>query len=127
MPFKYSEDRREYFKQWRKNNPELYIVQRNKDMLKQAIKRNSGEVNKSTLKARENKAILVEYKGGRCFDCYGVFPICCYDFDHLRDKSFEIGSALLSNIDKLKKEADKCELVCANCHRIRTQKRLNIG
>lgn len=68
------------------------------------------------------KAALVEYKGGRCVDCNGVFPNCVYHFDH-RDpfqKEFNIGAKLTNNLEVLKVEADKCDLVCANCHAIRT-------
>ena len=72
------------------------------------------------------KAALVAYKGGACMDCGGVFPPCCFDFDH-RDpflKSFGIGEKTGGRIslEELKVEADKCDLVCANCHRVRTMK-----
>lgn len=72
----------------------------------------------------EKKAHLVAYKGGRCKDCNGVFPLVCYDFDHVdpSKKSFEISQHLgrSTTMPVLKEEADKCDLVCANCHRIRT-------
>jgi hypothetical protein len=70
----------------------------------------------------EKKAQLVAYKGGKCHDCGGVFPQCCFDFDH-RDcfeKSFAISYKMTAPIAELMVEADKCDLVCANCHRIRT-------
>lgn len=70
----------------------------------------------------ETKGRLVEYKGGKCLDCNGTFPICCYDFHH-RDyasKEFEIsGPRLLLPFVDLCEEADKCDLLCSNCHRIR--------
>lgn len=72
----------------------------------------------------ERKAQLVAYKGGICADCKGVFPQCCYDFDHKDplNKSFNIGEAASrgTSMSDLMIEADKCDLVCANCHRIRT-------
>jgi len=71
---------------------------------------------------REKKAQLVEYKGGQCLDCSGVFPTCCYHFDH-RDplqKSAGIAQMMHRPIEEIKQEADKCDLVCANCHAIRT-------
>ncbi len=70
---------------------------------------------------RERKHELVVYKGGRCVDCDGIFPDCCYDFDHRdpNEKSFTI-SETNRPMEELKAEADKCDLVCANCHRIRT-------
>ena len=68
----------------------------------------------------DQKTAAVNYKGGRCVDCDGVFPICAYDFHHLdpSTKDFEIGKRHM-DLDRLKPELDKCVLLCANCHRIR--------
>jgi hypothetical protein len=49
------------------------------------------------------------------------------DFDH-RDpttKSFRLtsGAAMLASAERLEAEVAKCDVVCANCHRIRTQRR----
>jgi hypothetical protein len=74
-------------------------------------------------KRTDNKRRLVEAAGGRCRDCDGVFPDCCFDFDH-RDpnaKAFNIGHTLDRKLlPELQAEAAKCDLVCANCHRVRT-------
>ena len=43
-----------------------------------------------------------------------------FDFHH-RDpskKEFEIGQKLKCNIDRCIEEAKKCDLLCANCHRV---------
>lgn len=61
-----------------------------------------------------------------CMDCGGSFPPECMDFDHVRGrKLFNIGNASTGGIAKKRvlKEIAKCDLVCANCHRIRTAKR----
>ena len=43
------------------------------------------------------------------------------EFDHLRDKAFNIGAALSRrNWQAILDEMTKCEVVCANCHRRRT-------
>jgi hypothetical protein len=81
---------------------------------------------------RKRKEQLVSYKGGKCFNCGGVFPACCYDFDHRvpLEKSFGVSEVSHSNkvtMEELQKEVDKCDLVCANCHRIRTQGNLLIS
>lgn len=58
-----------------------------------------------------------------CFDCKGTFPPYVMEFDH-RDpstKKFTIGSSKFGRKD-FKDELSKCDLVCANCHRIRTHK-----
>ncbi len=44
------------------------------------------------------------------------------EFDHLRNKNFTISHFRNSTIDleKIKEEIDKCDVVCCNCHRNRT-------
>ena len=65
------------------------------------------------------KEELVKYKGGKCEICGYNKCIEALEFHHLNreEKDFTISSYLRLGIDKLKKEADKCILVCANCHR----------
>jgi hypothetical protein len=49
------------------------------------------------------------------------------EFDHLEgeDKSFNIGQALsYRNWQSILDEIEKCDVVCANCHRRRTARRL---
>ena len=69
---------------------------------------------------------LNEYKESHpCTDCNVNYPAYVMDFDHTRDKLYNI-SALInsSSMTKIKAEIAKCELVCANCHRQRTYLRL---
>jgi len=59
-------------------------------------------------------------------DCQGIFPKECMDFDHVKgNKLFEIGPSFLRNRKEVEIEIEKCDLICANCHRIRTRKRQN--
>jgi hypothetical protein len=45
------------------------------------------------------------------------------DFDHVRgEKLFNIGQTLSVAMPKFLTEISKCDIVCANCHRIRTNK-----
>ncbi len=62
-----------------------------------------------------------------CTDCKVQYPYYVTDFDHVAakgDKS-NIVSKLINNggFKKVQEEIAKCELVCANCHRIRTFQR----
>ena len=61
-----------------------------------------------------------------CLDCNKRFPPECMDFDHVRSKkSFHIGRLRNGRSWKaILAEVKKCDVVCANCHRIRTQERL---
>lgn len=60
-----------------------------------------------------------------CADCGKHYPPTCMDFDH-RDpdqKEFNIcGDATreLYSQEKILEEVAKCDIVCANCHRIRS-------
>lgn len=67
---------------------------------------------------RRNKIRLVEYKGGKCEICGYNKCIDALELHHLNpnEKEFGIAGATRS-LEKLKVEADKCILLCANCHR----------
>lgn len=65
-----------------------------------------------------------------CVDCAARFPACCMDFDHRGlDKHEEVGRlvARCRPWEVIAAEIDKCDLVCANCHRIRTQNKGSSG
>lgn len=61
-------------------------------------------------------------------DCGQKFPPCAMDFDHRAGETKIADIARLINNtvpwEKIEAEMAKCDLVCANCHRIRTSKRL---
>src|SRR5579872_6584201 len=66
---------------------------------------------------------LYQHKASPCMDCGGTFPPVCMDFDHRPGevKLFPIGKhGFRFTRDELLAEIAKCDLVCANCHRIRT-------
>lgn len=73
-----------------------------------------------TKKRTERKWWAVEYLGGACQHCGGVFHHAVYDFHHLDPtiKENHIGKLISGKIEKLKAELDKCILLCANCHRM---------
>jgi hypothetical protein len=59
-----------------------------------------------------------------CKDCGQIFHPVCMDFDHVRGEKIK-GVGLMKNLkrERMLKEIEKCELVCANCHRVRTHTR----
>ena len=69
---------------------------------------------------RKTKKRCVEYKGGACEHCGGIFHPAVYDFHHINpaEKSFGIGSKCDRKWSTLQPELDKCMLLCANCHRM---------
>ena len=81
------------------------------------------------IKVQRNKGLLqakvLEYLFDHpCVDC-GEQNIIVLEFDH-RDptiKTTEISK--LYSWDKIQKEIDKCDVVCTNCHKLRSAKRGN--
>lgn len=75
-------------------------------------------LSRHTAVRHKTKMEAVQYKGGRCSKCGGVFHPAVFDFHHEGDKNKIIGRYLHYGIDKIKDELDKCILVCSNCHRL---------
>ncbi len=71
---------------------------------------------------RKRKALLNELRAKPCADCGGEFPPECMDFDHRpgEEKLFSVGVFRRIGLKKLLAEIAKCDVVCANCHRLRT-------
>lgn len=70
------------------------------------------------------RRLLAQFKSRPCVDCGGVFDPVCMDWDHLPGKSklFTISrDALTRGLEDMLDEMVKCELVCSNCHRLRTK------
>jgi hypothetical protein len=86
-------------------------------------------------KHRENGTSITgwlekQFKDVPCSDCSGVFPFIVMDFDHRPEetKCYGISTkgtrvATPKNISEIMKEVDKCDLICSNCHRIKTKSR----
>ena len=69
------------------------------------------------------KMLAVEYLGGKCNSCGWVGSLVAFDFHHRDgDKVFAIADAAHHSWDKIRVELDKCELLCANCHRLKHYK-----
>lgn len=68
-------------------------------------------------KARD---LRIRLKAVPCLDCGGIFHYCQMEFDHVRgDKIAPIAN--LRTEASILAEASKCDVVCTNCHRLRTQ------
>ena len=72
----------------------------------------------------QRKRLIASYKDRPCADCGGVFPPYVMDFDHVRgEKLMDVSAMTNWNLEKIISEIGKCEVVCSNCHRIRTHSR----
>jgi hypothetical protein len=89
-------------------------------------KKNVREVSKKLI--ARNQRYVIEYLNEHpCFDC-GENDIIVLEFDHARGVKVANVSRLIQDaysLKKLKEEIDKCDVVCANCHRRRTYSRLD--
>lgn len=68
------------------------------------------------------KNLAVNHFDNKCHDCKKSYPNSVYDFHHLDEstKDFSISSkGYTRSWDKIKKELEKCIMLCSNCHRIR--------
>jgi hypothetical protein len=72
---------------------------------------------------RRTMYLLDYFRFHPCADCGESEPLVL-EFDHLADKSFEIGTNFADRgWESILAEMAKCDVVCANCHRIRTAAR----
>lgn len=74
------------------------------------------QVNK---RRKEIKEKCVEYKGGKCKVCGYNKCMAALEFHHKDPsvKEYGINNSLTLSMSKLIPELDKCDLLCANCHR----------
>lgn len=78
-----------------------------------------------SIKHRQFKsAWLNKQKDKPCIDCGIKYPCYVMDFDHIGTKTFNINNGKYAGIKRIKEELKHCEVVCSNCHRERTYKRI---
>jgi hypothetical protein len=115
MPLKDPDARRayhrEYMRQWYQKNREIHIERTTR----------VGQRHREAVRQYVN-----EVKRCPCADCGGHFPPFLMDFDHVRGTKNGILSRLSSvgmGWARVLEEIAKCEVVCSNCHRLRTHLR----
>lgn len=74
---------------------------------------------KTKERQKQIKTDAIAYKGGKCIICGYSKYIGALEFHHLdpRKKDFQISCHTTYNFEILKKELEKCCLVCSNCHK----------
>jgi hypothetical protein len=85
----------------------------------------SGRIPYQRERWRYNADLLDQLRSVPCADCGGRYAQCSRDFDH-REPSTKIRAVtrlIAGSTERLLAEAAKCDIVCANCHRIRTFER----
>ena len=71
------------------------------------------------VRRQERRKILLEHLGGKCVGCGTTENL---QFDHIdrTQKSFTIGKSLDYSMERLIPEVDKCQLLCYDCHEIKS-------
>lgn len=115
MPYKNREDQKAYQKEYHKR---WYV--KNKDNRQKQV------AERRLVKKIEASELINKFKTSTgCKDCgYNAHSVAL-DFDHLNSKSYNISAMVADGYktDAIQKEMLKCEVVCANCHRVRTKSR----
>jgi len=84
---------------------------------------------KNIRRRKELINFVISFKQGPCADCGVKYPYYVMDFDH-RDNRVKLDNInQMVNYhsfskEKILKEIQKCDLVCSNCHRVRTYSRI---
>jgi hypothetical protein len=85
------------------------------------------EAQRAAKKHAETMEWLDSLKDAPCTDCGKKYPAICMDWDHVKPGKVKNIAAFKGSTSRatILAEIEKCELVCANCHRIRTANRGN--
>lgn len=108
---------------------QIYCKTCNSDKLKAHYKSQPERYKEKNVRRKKtNREFLIAYlREHSCVDC-GESDVIVLDFDHVRGTKRKEVTVLVTDgasIRTLKEEIDKCDVVCANCHRRRTAKRGN--
>jgi DNA-directed RNA polymerase subunit M/transcription elongation factor TFIIS len=102
-----------------------------KECRREYMRRRGDLHRQQTRRARDKRreaarAYVIEIlRSGACTD-YGLEDPAVLEFDHVGPKRIEVGKLVREayRLERIKAEIANCELVCANCHRRRTAKRI---
>lgn len=76
-------------------------------------------INSISLNERNAKFIF-DYLRDKCCEVCGEDNSVVLEFHHLSNKDFNLGNYRGKSLKNIKKEIEKCQILCANCHRIVT-------
>lgn len=130
-------DQNEYARQWRLNHKDYIQAYRKATKQHRAyMDRRYAKKHSEQIKERRRskyqavRKLIDDLKSKPCMDCRGTFPVCAMQFDHRSrlEKAYNICNLTrYVNTDRLYQEIQKCDVVCANCHFIRTDTRRKNG
>ena len=94
----------------------------------QENKERNNQLSKERRREKQDKLSAMKLALG-CTDCGYNSNSAALDFDHVRGtKRFGIALATRGHSwATIEQEIAKCEVVCANCHRVRTERRRHVA
>ena len=110
MPYLQRSDRVDYARRYYRDNKAI-SKERAREYTRGAIE-------------RSRKFIILYLESHPCVDC-GEKDGVVLEFDHVRGVKSKHIAALVANgcsVDRIRREIEKCDVRCANCHRRRTAK-----
>ena len=121
LPYSQTKEyRREYMRK-RRADPEYKAKEYARDrILDKTPARREKHAVQAKIRNRERKLMGIAYLGGKCKRCGGEFHPAVFEFHHKNpaEKEYSPSHALQQSWENFKKELDKCDLLCANCHRM---------
>ena len=115
MPYKNKEDKLARARAYHNENKDAKNATQ-----KEYAKHKREKINESVRALKDKKkATLLEHLGGKCVGC-GVTENLQFDHIDRNNKSFTIGKCWGYTLEKLIEEADKCQLLCKECHQYKT-------
>jgi hypothetical protein len=131
MPYKSVEKRTEWKREWAKKNKDkiqeyakrYYDKKKNSLPKSVRIKKTKEEIKETDTVARKrriqrNREYINSIKqGNKCLKC-GESHISCLVFHHRdrREKEYTISDMDNMSLETIKKEIEKCDMLCHNCH-----------
>lgn len=136
MTYKDEEKRREYSRKWFAARPN-YFKDRAKRLKEdpesrrpyagkplatpEELRTRRNERNKRL--SHEKREYIRQAKRQPCTDCDTEYPYYVMQFDHVRGEKLFNLSSYTGGYKRIDEEIAKCDVVCANCHFIRTHER----
>lgn len=124
FPLTTDEKRRIYKKEWSDKNKERRRVNSIRWR-----KENQDKVKESRVEFMKSSSefLIAIREQNPCSDCGEYFPYYVMEFDHKEDNSCNKSVISCRGWPSLLGEISKCDIVCSNCHKIRTHKRRQNG
>ena len=85
-------------------------------------------IQRDNLRKKNREFVYNHLQNKKCADCKKTYHPAALDFDHVKGNKVGNISQMTSDgysLESIKQEIEKCEIRCANCHRIKTARTHN--